>query len=72
MKKIIIVLIAAIFITSILSVSTFSDQYIDAGSTKKVHFTQTINSSQDPGLGHENHQLALILSPNIGTIYDGL
>ena len=71
MKKIIIVLIIGIFITSIISVSTFSDQYVDAGSTKKVHFTQTITSSQDPGVGHENHQLALILSPNEGTIYDG-
>ena len=71
MKKIIIVLIIGIFITGIISVSTFSDQYVDAGSTKKVHFTQTITSSQDPGLGHENHQLALILSPNEGTIYDG-
>ena len=71
MKKIIIVLIIGIFTTGIISVSTFSDQYVDAGSTKKVHFTQTITSSQDPGLGHENHQLALILSPNEGTIYDG-
>ena len=41
------------------------------GSRKKVHFTQTFTSSQDPGQGHENHQLALILSPNEGTIYDG-
>ena len=71
MKKIIIILIIGIFITSIVSLSTFSDQYVDAGSTKKVHFTQTISSSQDPGLGHETHQLALILSPNEGTIYDG-
>ena len=71
MKKIIIILIIAVFITSVISLSTFSDQYIDAGSTKKVHFTQTITSFPDPGLGHENHQLALILSPNEGTIYDG-
>ena len=71
MKKIIIVIIVGIFITGIISASTFSDQYVDAGSTKKVHFTQTITSSQDPGLGHENHQLAIILSPNEGTIYDG-
>ena len=71
MKKIIIILIIGFFITGIVSVSTFSDQYADAGSTKKVHFTQTITSSQDPGLGHENHQLAVILSPNEGTIYDG-
>ena len=71
MKKIIIILIIGIFVTGIVSLSTFSDQYVDAGSTKKVHFTQTITSSQDPGLGHEDHQLALVLSPNEGTIYDG-
>ena len=64
-------MIIGVFITSVISLSTFSDQYVDAGSTKKVHFTQTITSSQDPGLGHENHQLAFILSPNEGTIYDG-
>ena len=64
-------MIIGFFITGIISISTFSDQYVDAGSTKKVHFTQTITSSQDPGLGHENQQLALILSPNKGTIYDG-
>jgi len=71
LKKIIIILIIGIFVTGIVSLSTFSDQYVDAGSTKKVHFTQTITSSQDPGLGHEDHQLALVLSPNEGTIYDG-
>ena len=38
---------------------------------KKIHFTQTITSFQDPGQGHENHQLAFILSPNEGTLYDG-
>lgn len=51
--------------------SSTSDQFVDAGSRKKIHFTETITSSQDPGQGHENHQLALILSPNKGTIYDG-
>jgi Ca2+-binding EF-hand superfamily protein len=71
LKKIIIILIVGVFITSVISLSTFSDQYVDAGSTKKIHFTQTITSYQDQGLGHENHQLAFILSPNEGTIYDG-
>ena len=30
-----------------------------------------MTSSQDPGQGHENQQLALILSPNEGTLYHG-
>ena len=71
MKKIAAVLIIGIFVISIISVSSLSDQFVDAGSRKKIHFTQTITSSQDPGQGHQNHQLALILSPNEGTLYNG-
>ena len=71
MNKLITILIIGIFATSIISISSISDQFVDAGSRKKIHFTQTITSSQDPGKGHENHQLALILSPNEGTLYDG-
>lgn len=55
----------------ILSFSSISDQFVDANSRKKIHFTQTITSLQDPGQGHESHQLAIILSPSEGTIYDG-
>ena len=71
MKKLSALLIIGIFTIGVIFVSSTSDQFVDAGSRKKVHFTQTITSSQDPGQGHENHQLALILSPNDGTIYDG-
>ena len=71
LKKLPALLIIVIFTVGIIFVSSTSDQFVDAGSRKKIHFTQTITSSQDPGQGHENHQLSLILSPNEGTIYDG-
>jgi hypothetical protein len=71
LKKLSALLLIGIFAVGLIFVSSTSDQFIDAGSRKKVHFTQTITSSQDPGQGHENHQLSLILSPNEGTIYDG-
>jgi len=71
LKKLTAVFIIGILTAGILFVSSTSDQLVDAGSRKKIHFTQTITSSQDPGQGHENHQLALILSPNEGTLYDG-
>jgi len=71
MKKIIVIFLVGIFIVGIISVSSISEQFADAGSRKKIQFTQTITSSQDPGKGHENHQLALILSPNKGTLYHG-
>jgi len=71
LNKLIVILIIGIFVASVISVSSISDQFVDAGSRKKIHFTQTITSSVDLGKGHQNHQLALILSPNEGTLYDG-
>ena len=71
MKKLLSVLIIGIFVTSLISITSISDQFVDAGSRKKIHFTQTITSSQDPGQGHQNHQLSLILPPNKGTLCDG-
>ena len=71
MNKLIAILVIGIFAISMVSISLTSDQFADAGSRKKIHFTQTITSSQDPGQGHENHQLVFVLSPNEGTLYDG-
>jgi len=71
LNKIIAIIAIASVVAGIISIPTITEQFVDAASRKKVHFTQTITSSQDPGQGHENHQLALILSPNKGTLYDG-
>jgi len=71
LNRYIIIFLTGVFLTGIFSISLVSDQFVDANSTKKIHFTKTITSTQDPGQGHESHQLALILSPNEGTIYDG-
>jgi len=71
LNKLQVLLVIGIFTVGIIFVSSTSDQFVDAGSRKKFHFTQTITSSQDPGQGHQNHQLSLVLSPNEGTIYDG-
>ncbi|MDX1440879.1 MAG: hypothetical protein R3237_00275 [Nitrosopumilaceae archaeon] len=71
MNKIIFVIIIGVIVGAIFSISSISDQFVDANSRKKIHFTQTITSTQDPGQGHEGHQLAIILLPSEGTIYDG-
>ena len=71
MKKSLIIFTVGIAITAILSTSFISNQFVDANSIKKIQFTQTISSIQDPGQGHEGHQLAMILSPSEGTLYDG-
>jgi len=71
LNKLVVILILTIFVTGTLTISLIPDNFVDANSTKKIHFTKTITSSQDPGQGNENHQLVLILSPNKDTLYDG-
>lgn len=58
-------------IAGVILVPIFTQDLADAKSTRKIHFTQTLLSSHDPGQGHDRHQMALILSPQAGTIYDG-
>lgn len=69
-KPVLAVSIAAV-VLAVSMVPLLSEDLADAKSTKKIHFTETFVSSQDPGRGHEGHQLALLLSPEEGIIYDG-
>lgn len=71
LNKFLIITVGVLITAGIFTATSISEQFANAGFTKKVHFTQTITSSQDPGRGHEGHQLALILAPNPRTIYDG-
>ena len=71
MKKSIAAIVIVITLFSIVSISLTSEQLVDAGSRKKIHFTQTITSSQDPGQGYDDHQMIFVLSPNERTLYDG-
>ena len=64
---IIIVIVASV----IISIPLLDVQLANAGSTKKIQFTQTITSIQDPGLDHSNEQMAIVLPPNNGSIYHG-
>ena len=71
LKKYVASIVSVILVISIASISSISEQLADAGSRKKIHFTQTIASGQDPGQDHESHQMIFVLSPNEGTLYDG-
>jgi len=71
MHKYILLIVIFAVAAVILCVPLFADQYANAGMIKKIQFTQTLTSSQDPGQGHENDQMAIILSPNNGTLYHG-
>src|SRR5574342_21824 len=71
MNKYLVVAIITVVISMIFSIPLLTDQFVNAKTLKKIQFTQTLTSMQDPGQGHESHQLAIILSPNKGAIYDG-
>lgn len=69
MNKLIAILVIGIFTVNVIFISSISDQFVDAGSRKKIHFTQTITSSQDPGQGHGNHQLAHLFYHQIKELF---
>ena len=71
MNRILLLSIVVVIGGLIASVSLFNDQLANAGSTKKIQFTKTMTSSQYPGVGHGNEQMAIILPPNKGSIYHG-
>jgi hypothetical protein len=71
MNKFMVMAIVIGVIAVIFSTPFLTDQFVNAKTLKKIQFTQTLTSMQDPGQGHESHQLAIILSPNKGAIYDG-
>ncbi|VVC05593.1 Uncharacterised protein [uncultured archaeon] len=71
MNRYLILGIIVVIIGIIFSIPLLSDQLANARTIKKIQFTQTITSTQDPGQGHGNEQLALVLPPNYGTLYDG-
>ena len=71
MNKYIVIIAIVAVVTAIFSLPLLADQFANAKSVRKIQFTQTLTSMQDPGQGHESHQLAIILSPNKGTLYHG-
>ena len=71
MKKSLTILIIVVAAAGIIIIPNLSEEFVNAKTLRKIEFTKTVTSSQDPGIGHESHQFALILSPNEGTIYDG-
>jgi len=71
MNKYIILITIFAVVAVIFSVPLLVNEVANAKTLKKIQFTKTVTSMQDPGQGHESHQLAIILSPNKGAIYDG-
>ncbi len=71
LKKLVIIsaIVSIVLVVTVLSM--FSDDLAVAKPQSKVHFTKTITSSQDPGVGQDSYQFALVLSPTQGSLYTG-
>ncbi|MEW6044322.1 MAG: hypothetical protein AB1608_08660 [Thermoproteota archaeon] len=70
MNKLVIVF-AVVIVAAIVTSLYFSDPFATARPQSKIHFTKTVSSSPDPGMGQSGNQFVLLLSPNQGSIYDG-
>ena len=71
MNKYLVIFAVLLVVIAIFTIPLLVDQVVNAKTLKKIQFTQTLTSTQDPGQGHESHQLAIILSPNKGALYHG-
>ena len=70
-----IAVIGAIFLSLSLAdqaAVTDLDQAMVTDSDQKFRHTQTITSSASPGIGHEEHRIAMILPPDDGAVYTGI
>lgn len=61
----------AVVAAVLIMAPAMSGDLADAKSTKKIHFTRTLVSTHDPGVGHQGHQIAMLLLPQGGVMYDG-
>jgi hypothetical protein len=71
MNRYLILGIIAIIVGITFSIPLLTDQLANARIIKKIQFTQTVTSSPDLGQGHSDEEMAIILAPNNGTLYDG-
>ena len=53
------------------SLTAESDAASARPPSKKFHFTQTLDSWADPGIGRNGTQIAMFVSPSGGSIFDG-
>lgn len=71
MNRFVFFAVIAVVVGIILTIPLLSDQLATARTIKKIQFTQTVTSTQDPGQGHSDEQMAIILSPSEGSTYYG-
>lgn len=62
---------AGVIVLGLILAPLSIDQLAEAKHIKTIIQTKSFESKQDPGQGHETHQIAIILPPQEGVIYTG-
>ncbi|MFQ5969542.1 MAG: hypothetical protein ACE5J2_03485 [Nitrososphaerales archaeon] len=70
-KTIVAGIAAGILVLGLIIAPLNFDYFASAKHVKRVVVTKSFESMQDPGQGHEAHQIAIILPPKDGVVYTG-
>ena len=62
---------AGIIVLGLILAPLTVDQFASAKRIQTIVQTKQFESMQDPGQGHETHQIAIILPPQAGVVYTG-
>lgn len=67
-----IILGIGILVTIITLVPLAQNKSSSADDTKNIHMVKTFSSTFDAMLGHESHQITMLLPPQNGMMYSGI
>lgn len=70
-KTLVAGIVAGILVLGLILAPLNFDQFVSAKHIKRIVVTKSLESMQDPGQGHETHQIAIILPPQDGVAYTG-
>lgn len=70
-KTLVAVIAAGLVVLGLVLAPMSFDQSANAKRVQTIILSKEFQSAQDPGQGHETHQLALILPPKDGVLYTG-
>jgi len=70
-KTVVAGIAAGILVLGIILAPLSIDQFAEGKRLERIVTTTQVQSMQDPGIGHEAHQIAILLPPKEGVFYSG-
>ena len=62
---------AGILVLGIIVAPLSFEQFAEGKRLERIATTTQVESMQDPGVGHEAHQISILLPPKDGVLYSG-